>query len=203
MLRLFIATQNKGKQKEINALLSDLELELVTPNQIKLHLEVAEDGINYEENALKKALAYAKETGLPTFADDSGLEVEALDGKPGIYSARYSNEPGASDADRRSYLLEQLRSHPQPWLAQFKCVVVIHDPEGNTYSAVGSCKGRIIPTERGEHGFGYDPIFLIEKLNSTMAELPPEIKNQVSHRAEAIKLIKPIIKKMIRNSSIF
>lgn len=201
MLRLLIATRNKGKIKEINALLSDLDLELVTPGQINVNLEISENGLNYEENAYKKALAYSKETGLLTLADDSGLEVDALEGKPGIYSARYSNALDASDADRRSYLLEQLKFHPRPWRAHFKCVVVIHDPDGQTYSALGECRGRIIPNERGEHGFGYDPIFQIERMNSTMAELPIEIKNQISHRAKAINSIKPVLMKLIQLTS--
>jgi len=190
---LLIATQNKGKIREIQALLGELNLELVIPAQLKIKLDVLENGYTYRDNATKKAIAYAKETGLLTLADDSGLEVEILGGEPGIFSARYSDKLGATDADRRVYLLEKLKSHPQPWSAQFRCVVAIHNPGGKTYHAEGVCTGEIIQDERGDQGFGYDPIFKIDGLDYTMAELSMDMKNNVSHRARAIQSIKPVL----------
>lgn len=201
MVKMLIATQNIGKQKEIFALLSELDLELVTPDQLGLFLKVEENGKNYQENAIKKAEAYSKASGLITLADDSGLEVDALGGKPGIFSARYSLKTDATDEDRRTYLLDQLKSFPKPWYAQFVCWVAIQNPVGKVYFAEGRCEGRIIIEERGENGFGYDPIFMVSNLDSTMAELSIEMKNKVSHRAKAIISIKPALIKLIEDSS--
>lgn len=201
MLKILVATQNKGKLHEIRALLADLPVELHSPDQIGLDVEVTEDGRTYQENATKKALAFAKgvdrDSGLLILADDSGLEVSDLNGQPGLYSARYSKRPGATDADRRAYLLEQLAPHPQPWAAQFRCVVVLLDPDRNLHISEGICPGEIIPQERGTNGFGYDPIFQVEGLGRTMAELTTEEKNVLSHRARAILAIKPRLIKFI------
>lgn len=193
MLQLLIATQNKGKLKEIQALLDNLELELKTPDQIGLILHVKEDGKSYQENAVKKAIAYAEASGIISLADDSGLEVKALGGNPGIFSARYSGKQGASDVDRRKFLLQKLQFHPRPWSAQFRCVVAVHEPGGETFLGEGVCPGEIIPDERGDHGFGYDPIFQVAGTNLTMAELSLETKNKISHRARAIQAIKPFL----------
>lgn len=193
MRQILIATQNKGKLIEIKALLDDVHLELVTPDMTGIRLTVEEDGLTYQENAEKKARAYAGASGLLTLADDSGLEVEALDGQPGLYSARFSSKPGATDADRRSYLLKLLNAHTQPWRAQFRCIAAVLDPKGGLYFSEGVCQGTIIPEERGEHGFGYDPIFQVNGSNQTMAELSMEEKNYLSHRARAITAIKPIL----------
>jgi XTP/dITP diphosphohydrolase len=197
---LLIATQNKGKLKEIRDLLKDLPLELRTPDQISLNLEVNEDGSSYEENAIKKAAAYANTSGLLTLADDSGLEVEALGGQPGVFSARYAQKPGATDADRRRFLLLKLQAYPKPWLAEFKCVVAIHRPGGETIHAEGVCPGEIIPNERGNQGFGYDPIFLVNGTQHTMAELSLDMKNKISHRARAIQTIKPFLMDLLSRS---
>ena len=201
MQKMLIATQNIGKQKEIFALLSELNLELVTPGQLGLSLKIEENGKNYKVNATKKAKAYSTASGLFTLADDSGLEVKALGGKPGVFSARYSQKPDATDKDRRSYLLHELKSMPKPWRAEFVCVVAIHTPVGKTYYAEGRCQGWIIAGERGDNGFGYDPIFMVENLDSTMAELSMEMKNKISHRAHAINSIKPALIKLIEDST--
>lgn len=193
MRKLLIATQNKGKLIEIKALMNTMHLELVTPNQIGIQLTVEEDGLTYQENAEKKARAYAAASRLLSLADDSGLEVDVLNGQPGLHSARFSSKPGANDADRRSYLLELLNPYPQPWRAQFRCIVAVHDPEEGLYFSEGICQGEIIPEERGERGFGYDPIFKVNGSNQTMAELSMEEKNYLSHRARAITAIKPIL----------
>ena len=186
MPRLLIATGNPGKVLEIQDLLAGLEIELVTPGALGLDLRVVEDGATYAENALKKALAYSAASGLPVLADDSGLEVDALGGAPGLYSARYAKKPGANDADRRAYLLRNLQVHPQPWTARFRATVALTAPGMEPRLAEGTCQGKIIPEERGTNGFGYDPIFLLPELDRTMAELTREQKNRLSHRARAV-----------------
>ncbi|MFN2152644.1 MAG: RdgB/HAM1 family non-canonical purine NTP pyrophosphatase [Anaerolineales bacterium] len=193
---LLIATNNHGKQVEIRSLLKDLHQEILMPDDLGLHLEVKEDGTTYRENAAKKALAFAAATGLPALADDTGLEVAALGGAPGLYSARFAPQPNATDADRRAYLLERLKTHPRPWMAQFRCIVALATPEGSLEFTEGLCEGEIIPIERGTHGFGYDPIFQISSLGQTMAELTMEEKNHLSHRALAVKAAYPLIKKI-------
>jgi XTP/dITP diphosphohydrolase len=196
MKKLLIATNNKGKVKELQDLLKDMELELVTPADINLKLEVEEDGATYAENAAKKAIAFAHASGLISLADDSGLEVDALDGAPGLYSARYHPKPGANDADRRGYMVENLKGKPRPWTAHFHATIAIATPAEDVHVVEGNCYGEIIPEERGTGGFGYDPIFLLTELNKTMAELEMEEKNRLSHRARAVINAIPILKKI-------
>jgi XTP/dITP diphosphohydrolase len=198
MNRLLIATNNPGKVEELRALLKDLPLQLVTPADIELDLDVTEDGRTYAENAEKKALAFAQASGLVSLADDSGLEVEALDGAPGLYSARYLAKPGATDADRRAYLLKNLGGKTRPWKACFRAVIAIAAPDQKVQLAEGECRGEIIPEERGLGGFGYDPIFLIPRLARTMAQLGMAEKNHVSHRARALMNARPILEKIFK-----
>jgi XTP/dITP diphosphohydrolase len=188
-MKLLIATNNRGKVRELRELLKEMGLELLTPDEIGLRLEVSEDGQTYAENASKKALAFAQASGLLSLADDSGLEVEALGGAPGIHSARFSPKPGASDADRRALLIQTLEASgaPQPWRAEFHATVAIATPEGEVRLAEGRCPGVILPVERGTGGFGYDPIFLLPDLGLTMAELGMEAKNRLSHRGRAVR----------------
>ena len=197
MPKLLIATNNKGKVEEIQDLLKDISVELVTPNDIGVKLDVEEDGKTYAENAEKKALAFAHASGLISLADDSGLEVDALNGAPGLYSARYSSKPNASDSDRRAYLLNNLKDKPRPWTARFHATIAIAIPNNPSVRfAIGECKGEIISEERGTGGFGYDPIFFIPEINQTMAELSMEEKNRLSHRARAIMNAKPTLKEL-------
>jgi XTP/dITP diphosphohydrolase len=198
MRKLLLASENRGKIKEILALLADMDLELVTPGGIGLHLDVAEVGSTYAQNAAIKAQAYAQASNLLTLADDSGLEVDVLGGMPGIRSARFSPLPGATDADRREYLLRKLRQHPHPWAARFRCVVVLVTPDGTQHLAEGTCPGEIIPQERGTRGFGYDPIFLLPDLGRTMAELTMQEKNQLSHRARAVRSARPALQVFLK-----
>jgi XTP/dITP diphosphohydrolase len=193
--QLLIATNNRGKVSELRELLSDVPVKLVIPDEIGLALTVEEDGRTYAENAAKKALAFARASGLVSLADDSGLEVWALGGAPGLYSARYSPKPGASDADRRAFLLENLRSvnAPQPWKAQFHATIAIATPKGEVRLAEGVCPGVISAEERGTGGFGYDPIFLLPERGLTMAELGMQEKNRLSHRARAVMAARPIL----------
>ncbi len=197
MLSVLLASQNKGKLREIQALLRDLEITLVTPDEIGVHLDVKEDGVTYAENAALKAKAFARAAGLVSLADDSGLEVDVLNGLPGIRSARFAPNLGATDADRRRYLLARLQGYPPPWQAQFRCTVALATPAGRVVFAEGSCQGEIIPEERGQSGFGYDPIFLIPDLGRTMAELTMQEKNRLSHRANAIRAARPLLLEML------
>lgn len=197
MARLFLASNNKGKMLELQSLLSELEVDLVTPIQIGLLLEVEESGETYAENAARKANAFAQASGLLTLADDSGLEVDALGGLPGIRSARFAPMPGATDADRRAYLLQRLAGYPRPWQARFHCTLALATPSGELHFGDGVCPGEIIPEERGDNGFGYDPIFLIPKLGRTMAELSLDEKNRLSHRARAVSASWTVLVEML------
>ncbi len=192
---LMVATGNRGKQREYRELLKGLPFTLVFPQDVAAEVapKVEESGATYAQNAALKARAWAEATGWLTLADDSGLEVAALGGAPGLYSARFAPQPHATDADRRRYLLAQLAGKPQPWQARFVCVIAVATPEGTLHFAEGVCQGEIIAQERGEHGFGYDPLFLLPELGLTMAELPPEEKNRRSHRARAAAAIRPIL----------
>ncbi len=191
--KLLIATENKGKLKELEPLLAGLGLELATPASLGLRLDVVEDGQSYQENAARKAVAFSRASGLISLADDSGLEVDALDGAPGLHSARYAPWKGASDADRRRLLLSNLTGKPRPWTARFRATIAIATPEGELHFTSGECPGEIIPQERGDNGFGYDPIFLVEQTGRTMAELGLEEKNRLSHRARAVIKAKKIL----------
>ncbi len=197
MSQILIATNNQGKQIEIRSLLSNLNIDLVTPADLGLELDVKEDGSTYQENAAKKASAFSQASGLIALADDTGLEVEALDNAPGLYSARFAPQPNATDSDRRAHLLEQLKDHPKPWKARFFCVVAIATPYKILEFTQGICPGEIIPEERGAHGFGYDPIFLLPSTGQTMAELNMEQKNQLSHRALAVISARPILQSLL------
>ena len=200
MKQLLIATNNKGKIKELHDLLKDTGIELITPAQIHLDLDVLEDGQTYAENASKKAIAFARASGLVSLADDSGLEVDALDGAPGLYSARYGSSDGTklSDAERRAFLIKNLQGKPRPWTARFHAVIAVAVPNGEPHLAEGFCEGEIIPEERGTGGFGYDPVFLLSELGKTMAELSMEEKNRLSHRARAVMKAKRILDQVLR-----
>jgi XTP/dITP diphosphohydrolase len=196
---LLIATSNRGKLSEIRAILDDLPCELISPNDVGIRLAVEETGMSYAENAALKALAFSKASGMTVLADDSGLEVDALDGLPGVISARFSPLPNASDADRRAHLLVQLSGKTRPWSARFRCTIAVAFPDGALQFAEGSCEGEIIPEERGSNGFGYDPIFLIPELGRTMAELTDTQKNQLSHRARALRAARPLIQRWLHS----
>ena len=195
---VLVATGNRGKQQEYRALLAPLGAALKFPQEMGVTLHVEESGATYAQNAALKAKAWAEATGALVLADDSGLEVEALGGAPGLYSARYAPFPHATDADRRRYLLANLEGKPRPWQARFVCVIAVATPEGVLHFAEGHCEGEIIPEERGEHGFGYDPIFWLPELGLTMAELSPEEKNRRSHRARAAAAIVPVLEALLR-----
>jgi XTP/dITP diphosphohydrolase len=196
MRNLLLATNNKGKVAEIKALLGRAGLNLLTPAELGLALEIPEDGQTYAENASKKAAAYSQASGMVALGDDSGLEVDALDGRPGVHSHRFCPLPDATDADRRKYLLEKLQGLPRPWTARFRATVAVALPSGEVRLASGQCEGEIIPEELGTNGFGYDPIFFIPELGRTMAELEMNEKNRLSHRARAVQNAFPILREI-------
>jgi XTP/dITP diphosphohydrolase len=202
MRNLLLATENPGKVIEMQELLRDMDVRLITPGELGLDLHVVEDGRTYAENAALKALAYARATGHISLADDSGLEVDALQGAPGLHSHRFVPGENATDADRRRYLLERLRGLPYPpgkpgWPASFHCTVAVAAPDGSVQYAEGICPGIIIPEERGTGGFGYDPVFYLPEYGQTMAELGMGVKNQISHRARAVHAAIPILEGML------
>jgi len=201
MDRILIASNNPGKIKEFKALLHDLDVDVASPGMLNLDLQVEENGATYADNANQKARAFAQKTGLLTLADDTGLEVDALGGIPGLHSARFVSKANATDADRRHYLLELLRDKNHPWTARFRCVLVLSTPDLKTNLTEGICEGEIVSEMRGIHGFGYDPLFLIPNLGKTMAELTLEEKNCISHRAHATQLMIPILLEILASSS--
>ena len=195
---ILIATQNPGKVREMQSLLSLQNIQVISAKDYVMDLTIEETGDTYLENAKLKAMAYCTASGMPALADDSGLEVDALDGEPGLYSARYAPQQVATDADRRTYLLEQLAREPQPWNAHFHCAAVLALPDGTWVETSGRCDGIIIPEERGDGGFGYDPIFYLPEYSQTMAEISEILKNTISHRARAIHAMIPLIKQKLR-----
>jgi len=198
MPKLLLATNNKGKAREYKSLLQGIPFELVTPAELGISTEVAEVGKSFEENARLKAKTLAAESRLLALADDSGLEVDALGGEPGTLSARYAGE-GASDRDRVSYLLTKLEGVPQEKrTARFRCVIAIATPQGEVELCSGECEGFIAFEPRGNRGFGYDPIFYLPELKKTMAELPPELKNKVSHRGKAAVKAREVLERLGR-----
>jgi len=182
----------------MRSLFSDLPVELVFPGDIDLKITVEETGSTYRENALLKAHAYSAASGLTSLADDSGLEVDALDGAPGLHSARFLRVPNATDRDRRNVLIEKLDLFDRPWTARFKCCMALIVQDEAPFYTYGICEGEIIPEERGDNGFGYDPIFLCANTEKTMAELPMREKNRISHRARAAAGMRDIVTKIIR-----
>jgi XTP/dITP diphosphohydrolase len=184
---LLVATSNPGKIHEIESLLEALPLRLRSLNEFPSIREVAETGATFAENAVLKATGYARQTRLWTLADDSGLEVEALAGAPGVFSARYAG-PQASDAARIELLLERLsQTHDSRARARFVCVIAIASPEAQVANvAYGLCEGHIVDAPRGSNGFGYDPIFVPDGYQQTFGELTDEVKRSISHRARAL-----------------
>jgi len=194
-MRLLVATHNRGKLREYEALLAGLGLEVVDVIQAGIASALVEEiGATLEENAVLKARAYAEASGLLTLADDSGLEVDVLGGQPGVRSARYDDHAG-SDEDRCQVLLRLLAGVPeQERGARFRCVIAVASPKGEVRIAMGTCEGRIACQRRGSYGFGYDPIFFVPEYGRTMAELPPEVKNRISHRARAAQGAREILR---------
>lgn len=196
MKQLLLASRNPGKCREMRVLLQPLGVEIIDVIELATEVRVDEIGKTYAENASLKAGIFAEHFHIWAIGDDTGLEVDVLEGAPGLHSARLVG-PGGSDVERRNHLLYLLGSHPRPWTARFRCVVALAGPEGGIDLAEGDCEGEIIPDERGDGGFGYDSVFLVKGMGRTMAEIRPEEKNRVSHRARAVQALLPTLKKRL------
>ena len=185
--RVVLATRNQGKVREFNKLFAGLGWECVSLAEFADPPEVVEDGDTFEANAIKKAVAVSSYLNMPAIGDDSGLEVDALGGRPGVYSARYAGEQ-ATDEDNWRKLLEELAGVPdERRTARFRCTLALAEPGKAPLIATGSCEGVIAHAPSGNNGFGYDPVFYLPERNRTMAELSAEEKNRISHRAEAMR----------------
>ncbi|MGI6705367.1 MAG: XTP/dITP diphosphatase [Clostridia bacterium] len=190
MDKLVIASNNKGKIAEIKEILNPFYREIVSLENMGLKLDVTEDGNTFQENAIKKAFEAMKISGCAALADDSGLEVEALGGRPGVYSARFAGEH-ASDEENNQKLLALMEGIPaEKRKAAFRCCIAICFPNGRILTAEGSCRGYIGFAPRGDQGFGYDPLFIVPEYGQTFAEIAPSIKNQISHRAKAFQALR-------------
>jgi XTP/dITP diphosphohydrolase len=190
MKELLVATGNKGKLREFGELLKGVVDTILSPADFPGLPEVEEDGATFEENAIKKARSAALFTGRPVLADDSGLSVDFLSGRPGVYSARFAGE-GASDADNNALLLRELEGiSAERRGAAFHCVIALCLPDGSCQTFDGSLAGVILEAPRGAGGFGYDPLFMVPEYGQTFSELPLEIKNAISHRGRAMQLLK-------------
>jgi len=195
--RLLIATTNDGKFRELSSLLSKLPYKFYSLNDLRIGTVAAENGSTLEENAKIKAETYSKLSGMVTLADDSGLEVDVLNGEPGVLSSRYAG-PDASDSQMVEFLLQKLENIPDYERgAKFRCVIAITWPFGPTQYYKGECSGRIVKIPRGGNGFGYDPVFLVKSSDRTMAELSECEKNRVSHRALAIAEVIKVLKQKV------
>ena len=184
-LKILLATNNRAKVKEYAKLLQGIPYRIVSLEDVNISEQVAETGTSFEENAILKAKRYAEMSGLITIADDSGLEVDALGGEPGVRSARYAGE-GASDKERIDFLLNKIVDVPwEKRLAQFRCVIAIAYPDGEVQICQGQCRGILTFKPLGDNGFGYDPVFYLPDLHKTMAELSMSEKNAISHRGQA------------------
>ncbi len=187
MSKLVLATHNPAKVKEYRSLLQGLPCQMVTLKEEGIEATVSEEGNTLEENARRKAIAYAQFSGLLTLADDSGLEVDALGGEPGPLSARYAGD-SASDEERLDYLLKKLEGVPwEKRTARFRCVIATATPESEVELCQGECRGVIAMEPKGGGGFGYDPLFYLPELGKTVAELSMEAKNKISHRGRAAR----------------
>lgn len=183
--KLLLATNNRAKVKEYARLLQGIPYRIVSPEDVNISEQVEETGSSFEENAILKAKRYVELSGLTTIADDSGLEVDALGGEPGVRSARYAGE-GSSDKERIDFLLKKLADVPwEKRHAQFRCVIAIAYPDGKVQICQGQCRGILTFKPLGDNGFGYDPVFYLPDLHKTMAELSMKEKNAISHRGKA------------------
>ena len=188
--RILIGTKCKAKQREIMEILGELPCELLTPDDVGGLPEVTEDGTTFEQNACKKACELARHFKMAVLADDSGLEVDALDSRPGVHSHRYQGE-GATDEENNLKLLAELEGIPdEQRTARYRCVVALATAKGLRLTADGSCQGRITTEPVGTNGFGYDPLFYYSPYGTTFGMIEPEVKNQVSHRGEAVRKLR-------------
>jgi XTP/dITP diphosphohydrolase len=200
--KLLLATRNQGKVREYRVLLANLPLRITHLDAEGVELEIRETGSTFADNAIQKARGYARASGLFTLADDSGLEVDALRGEPGVHSARYAGE-GATDEQRYQLLLARLKTvRWEDRTARFRCAIAVAEPQGEIWTAEGVCEGMIALAPEGKGGFGYDPIFYLPEHNKTMAQLEPEVKNRIGHRARAARKIRPVLARLSRRDHV-
>lgn len=189
-MKAVLASKNQHKLAEISKIVAQFGMELVLQSELGLDIDVDETGETFEENSMLKARAVMEASGMPAIADDSGLMVDALDGAPGIYSARYGGSHDRTDEERYRYLLSNLENVPdEKRSAKFVSVITLLYPDGHAIVARGECPGTILHAPRGENGFGYDPVFFVTSEGKSMAELSPERKNEISHRARALQVL--------------
>ena len=189
-MKAVLASKNAHKLREISEMVSQYGIDLVLQSELGIDVDVEETGSTFEENSMLKAAAVMKKSGMAAIADDSGLMVDALDGAPGIYSARFGGEACKNDKERYEYLLKKLEGVPEEKrTAKFVSVITLLYPDGSSVVARGECPGRILHAPRGENGFGYDPVFYVDEDGMTMSEMSPERKNQISHRARALQAL--------------
>lgn len=191
--QLLLATRNQKKKQELQQILNNLDVQIITLDEVPALPEVIEDGQSFAQNAVKKAVETAVASSLPTLADDSGLTVDALNGQPGIYSARFAGE-NADDLQNNQKLLKLLADvETKKRTARFVCVIALSDASGRVKTVEGSCEGKIAFEPSGTGGFGYDPLFIPDGFTCTFAELSPEQKNLISHRGKALEKARPLI----------
>lgn len=196
-----MATKNRGKEREIKSALKGLGIQIISLNSFPSAPMIEEGGEDFSENALKKARFYSKYFGEIVIADDSGLEVDILKGRPGVYSARYSGDD-ASERENNRKLLREMEGVPiSKRGARFKCIIAIVSPDGREEIVEGSCRGKIGLKEVGRKGFGYDPLFILPKYGKTMAQLSIKEKNRVSHRGKALKKLRRILPRFLSQQS--
>ena len=189
-MKAVLASKNQHKLAEISKIVAQFGMELVLQSELGLDIDVDETGETFEENSMLKARAVMEASGMPAIADDSGLMVDALDGAPGVYSARYGGSHDRTDEERYRYLLSNLENVPdEKRSAKFVSVITLLYPDGRSIVARGECPGTILRAPRGENGFGYDPVFFVTSEGKSMAELSPERKNEISHRARALQVL--------------
>lgn len=200
-MQLLLATRNRDKLRELRALLADLELDILSAADVHGLADIVEDGDTIRDNAIKKAVETAKAANMLTLADDTGLEVDALKGEPGVRSARFAGDE-ATYFENNKKLLELLHGLPaEKRSARFRCVVAIADPTGLYDTVEGICNGAIVEAERGGGGFGYDPLFIPDGQVKTFAELSPDVKNRVSHRAKAMQKTWTVLRRYLREKA--
>lgn len=199
MKQVIIATQNKGKAKDFEALFGPLGYEVLTLRDVAKDMDVEETGVTFEENAILKAEAVAQALQTTVIADDSGLEIDALNGEPGVYSARYAGEAKSDESNIEKVLAKLEGVSEEQRTARFRCVLAIASPNKETVTYSGSCEGMILSERRGDHGFGYDPIFFVPNEGKAMAELLPEEKAAISHRGNALRELEKAMPEWLDN----
>ena len=199
-IEVVIATRNAGKLREIKEILAPLGLKILSLRDFSEIPEILEDGQTFEENAVKKAAAVARQSRRVAIADDSGLAVDALQGRPGVFSSRFAGEK-ATDEDRYRKLLKEMAGVPEGQReAAFICAVAVASPNGKVEVVEGECRGAIALAPKGNHGFGYDPVFYFPESGKTMAELEPEVKNRISHRAQALEKLNQVLPSFLKEN---